>query len=57
MSMHSNQMQISQFNPIKYQYILGTRVDGTSYEDAVNRIITLRLHRVIIVVCVLLTST
>ena len=38
--MHSNQMQICQFKPIKYQYILGTRVDGTSYEDTANRILT-----------------
>ena len=38
--MPSNEMQISQFNPIKYQYILGIRIDGTSYENAVKRVIT-----------------
>jgi N-acetylglucosaminyldiphosphoundecaprenol N-acetyl-beta-D-mannosaminyltransferase len=37
--MHSNEMHISQFNPIKCQYILGIRIDGTSYEDAVQRVI------------------
>ncbi len=38
--MHSNEMHISQFNPNKCQYILDIRIDGTSYEDAVKRVIT-----------------
>ncbi len=33
-------MKICQFKANKYQYILGTRVDGTSYEDTTNRILT-----------------
>lgn len=33
-------MKICQFKPNSYQYILGTRVDGTSYEDTTNRILT-----------------
>ena len=33
-------MKICQFKPNKYQYILGTRVDGTSYEDTTKRILT-----------------
>ena len=31
---------MSQLNPVKCQDILGTRIDGTSYEDALKRIIT-----------------
>ena len=33
-------MQTCNFNPIKYRYILGTRIHGTSYQDTTHRIIT-----------------
>jgi N-acetylglucosaminyldiphosphoundecaprenol N-acetyl-beta-D-mannosaminyltransferase len=33
-------MKFCQFKPNNYKYILGTRVDGTSYEDTINRILT-----------------
>jgi len=31
-------MHNRQFNPLKYQYILGMRVDGTSYKDTTKRV-------------------
>lgn len=36
--MHSNQIQVSHFNSINHQHVIGTRVDETSYKDAINRI-------------------
>ena len=40
MSIHFTQMKICQFKTNNFKYILGTRVEGTSYEDTTNRILT-----------------